>query len=57
MEKDNSEKKTAQQNRQPIIESFTSLSADKKWLIHKTVITDIKPVGYVEKVLSGEKKE
>jgi hypothetical protein len=29
------------------------LSEDKKWIIHTTKITDIKPVSYVEKVLEG----
>jgi hypothetical protein len=45
--------KIQQINKQPIVESFLSLSEDKKWLIHKTVITDIKPVSYFEKVMSS----
>jgi len=49
--------KLEQLNKQPIIESSVGLSEDKKWVIHKTVITDIKPMSYVEKVLSGKKKE
>lgn len=49
--------KLEQLNKQPIIESSVGLSEDKKWVIHKTVITDIKPVSYVEKVLTGKKKE
>ena len=55
--KELSEMKIEQLNKQPIIESSVSLSEDKKWVIHKTVITDIKPVSYVEKVLTGKKKE
>jgi hypothetical protein len=51
---ENENDKTEQHSRQPIIESFISLSADKKWILHKTVITDIKPIGYMQKVL-GEK--
>jgi hypothetical protein len=45
--------KQEQLNKQPIIESSTTLSEDKKWIIHTTKITDIKPVSYVEKVLEG----
>ncbi len=46
-----SEVKIAQLSKQPIIESLVSKSEDGKWLIHKTTITDIKPVSYFEKVL------
>lgn len=44
--------KIEQLNKQPIIETNLSLSEDKKWIIHKTTITDIKPVKYFEKVLN-----
>lgn len=47
-----SETKVEQLNRQPVIESSISKSNDGKWVIHKTVITDIKPVDYYEKVLA-----
>lgn len=43
--------KVEQLSKQPIIESSMSLSEDKKWLIHKTIITDIKPMSYMDKVL------
>ena len=46
-----SEKKIEQLSKQPIIESFVSRSQDGRWVVHKTVITDIKPVSYFEKVL------
>ncbi len=46
--------KIQQINKQPIVESFLSLSEDKKWVIHKTVITDIKPVSYFEKVMASK---
>jgi len=49
--------KLEQLNKQPIIESSVGLSDDRKWVIHKIVITDIKPVTYIEKVLTGKKKE
>ncbi len=45
------EKKIEQLSRQPIIESFVTRSQDGKWVVHKTTITDIKPVSYFEKVL------
>jgi len=38
----------------PIVETQLSMSKDRKYVIHKTVITDIKPVKYLEKVLSNE---
>ena len=43
--------KLEQLNKQPIIETSTQLSEDKKWVVHKTTITDIKPVSYLQKVL------
>ncbi len=45
------EKKIEQLSKQPIIESFVTRSQDGKWIVHKTMITDIKPVSYFEKVL------
>lgn len=36
------EKKIEQLSRQPIIESFVTVSQDGKWVVHKTIITDIK---------------
>lgn len=38
----------------PQVEFFTSLSADGRFVICKTVITAIKPVGYFEKVMQGK---
>ena len=46
--------KIQQINKQPIVESSVSKSEDGKWLIHKTVITDIKPVSYFEKVMANK---
>ena len=46
--------KIQQINKQPIVESSVSKSEDGKWLIHKTVITDIKPVSYFEKVMASK---
>ena len=48
--------KMRQLNKQPVIENSITVSEDKKWLIHKTTITDIKPVTYFEKVLESAKK-
>ena len=47
-----SEKRLEQLNRQPIVESSIRRSDDGKWIVHKTTITDIKPVSYFEKVLT-----
>ena len=40
----------------PILETHISTSKDGRYIIHKTVITDIKPVGYYEKVMEGSEK-
>ncbi|MBT5424311.1 hypothetical protein HOK76_07475 [archaeon] len=44
--KDNNE---FEQNR-PIVESKVMKSKDGRYIIHKTVITDIKPINYYKKV-------
>lgn len=42
----------------PLIESFVTKSKDGKYLIQRTVITNIKPVAYYKAVMrSGEHKE
>ena len=46
--------KIEQLNKQPIIETSVQLSEDKKWIVYKTIITDIKPVTYFEKVLKSK---
>lgn len=46
--------KIEQLNKQPIVEATVQLSEDKKWVVHKTIITDIKPVSYFEKVLGSK---
>lgn len=40
--------------KEAIIEEKISTSKDKKWLIHKTVITCIKPVAYYKEVLKSK---
>lgn len=40
-----------EQENKPILETQVSKSKDGKFVIHRTVITDIKPVAYFEKVL------
>ena len=47
------EKKLEQLSKQPIIESFVNKSQDGKWIVHKTTITDIKPMSYFDKVLNS----
>ena len=44
--------KIQQINKQPIVESNIEVSKDKKWIMHRTIITDIKPMSYYEKVLA-----
>lgn len=38
----------------PVVRSGYSKSKDGKYIIHKTVITTIRPIEYFEKVLSSE---
>tara|TARA_Y100000310_G_C20569112_1_gene757076 strand:+ start:1110 stop:1256 length:147 start_codon:yes stop_codon:yes gene_type:complete len=40
----------------PLLETHISKSKDGKYIIHKTVITDIKPVKYFEKVMENTSK-
>ena len=47
-----SSKKIEQLRKQPIIENSILKSEDGKWIVHKTTITDIKPISYFEKVLA-----
>jgi hypothetical protein len=41
----------------PLIETQIKLSKDGKYMVHKTVITDIKPTNYYEKVMEGTLEE
>ena len=49
-----SDVKIEQLNKQPILETSIQLSEDKKWIVYKTIITDIKPVSYMEKVMGSK---
>ena len=54
-----SETKIEQLNKMPIVETSTRLSEDGRWILHRTTITDLKPVSYLRKVLksNGKKKK
>ena len=47
------ENKTEYENK-PIVETQLSMSKDKKYVLHRTIITDIKPVKYIEAVMKGK---
>ena len=47
-----SQTKIEQLNKQPVLETAITKSEDGKWMIHKTIITDIKPISYFEKALA-----
>jgi len=49
-----SDVKIEQLNKQPILETSIQLSEDKKWIVYKTIITDIKPASYLQKVLGSQ---
>lgn len=41
----------------PMIECFVRKSKDGKYVIHKTILTHIKPIGYYEAVLKATPSE
>ncbi|MBL7100589.1 MAG: hypothetical protein ISS23_01400 [Nanoarchaeota archaeon] len=45
------DKKIEQLKKQPIIETIIKKSEDNEWVLHQTVITDIKPMSYFKKVI------
>ena len=49
-----SEQKKQEAKKAPLIETKISTSKDGKWVIHKTVITDIKPTAYYKEVLKSK---
>lgn len=51
------ENKQFEKRNKPEMESFYTLSADGKWIIHKTVITDIKSINYLDVILHGKTKK
>lgn len=46
-------RKLEQLDRQPVIETVIKRSDDGEWVMHQTIITDIKPVSYFRKVVKG----
>ena len=46
--------KIEQLNKHPILETSLQVSEDKKWVVYKTIITDIKPISYMEKVMANK---
>ena len=49
-----SNKKEDQLKKMPNIESKVFKSQDGRFLVHKTIITDIKPINYYEVVMASE---
>jgi len=47
-------KKEEQLRKMPLIETRFSKSKNGKYLIHKTIITTIRPTNYFEKILESE---
>lgn len=52
-----SDSKEQELRRMPKVEFVARKSKDGKYIIHKTVITDIKPIAYYEKVLTNDALE
>jgi hypothetical protein len=49
--------KEEQLRKQPIVEAKYFRSEDGKFIVHKTITTDIKPIAYMEKVLTNGQAE
>ncbi|MFH1590477.1 MAG: hypothetical protein ABIC95_00980 [archaeon] len=49
-----SDKKEDQLRKMPIVETRIQKSKDGKYMVHKTMITDIKPVEYYKVVMESE---
>lgn len=47
-------KKEEQLKKMPIVENKVFMSKNKRFLVHQTRITNIKPVAYYEKILAKE---
>ena len=46
-------KKLEQLEKMPVVETVIKKSKDGRWVMHQTIITDIKPTKYFEKVLEA----
>ena len=57
MEIESNKEFPSKNDRAPILETKISKSKDGRWLIYRTIITDIKPVKYFEKVLSSSPQQ
>jgi len=51
------EKQEENIKKMPMIESFVSKSKDGKYVIHKTIMTHIKPTQYWQAVLEGKEAQ
>lgn len=51
------DKKEQQLKKMPLIESRLSKSKDGKYLIHRTIITHIRPLAYYKAILEEEGQE
>lgn len=51
-----SQKKKQQLNNMPIIKTNVKLSKTGEYVVHETIITDIKPIAYWKKVLDVDKQ-
>ena len=52
-----SNRKEEQLRKMPIIESVVSKSKDGKYLVQRTIITNIKPVQYYDAILKNDGEE
>jgi len=53
METGNFKESPSKGERAPILETQVIKSKDGRWLIHKTIVTDIRSIKYFEKVLGS----
>jgi hypothetical protein len=51
------EKKLEQLKRMPLIESKVFKTPDNRFIVHKTIISQVKPVEYYQAIIESERRE
>jgi hypothetical protein len=51
------EKKLEQLRRMPLIESKVFKTPDDRWIVHRTIISQVKPVEYYKAILENEAED
>ena len=51
------EKKLEQLKRMPLIESKVFKTPDERWIVHRTIISQVKPVEYYRAILENQSED